>query len=211
MNELRCGVDEGMPIVFLLETDISHGGVPLETHVREARASKECDDRLVEVLLQHRDSGQIVPWYRVRPLQDVSLRLILQVILEKDRRQLSEMFRHDKVYISSEVLRQPVKLRPPQHGGKRFHVYVSENNPAACELVAQLAAELQGAPSSSGRYQRSAQPELCYTTSRSEADAALHFLLVLNRETWSDKANPRRKELEEEVRDVIRARRQLAV
>ena len=71
LNEIRRGHKNGIPIVFLLETDPTHGGVSLETHRRD------CPHELLELL----DSAPIVEWHRVQAYQDISLRRLAREVL----------------------------------------------------------------------------------------------------------------------------------
>ena len=62
LNEIRRGVQKGIPIVFLLETDPTHGGVPLEVHRRDC-------------------PPDLQPLLELRVLQDVLLVRLLRALL----------------------------------------------------------------------------------------------------------------------------------
>lgn len=59
LNEIRRGVKHGIPIIFLLETDPTHGGVSLAVHKRD------CPSDLRAIL----DSASIIEWHRVEVRQ----------------------------------------------------------------------------------------------------------------------------------------------
>ena len=89
LRELRNAIALGKPLVFVLETDPQHGGVPLAMHLRD------CPPDVRPAL----DVAVVVPWLRMRAFQQVCLRLILSPCL----RQLRPT---DELYISGEVLTQ---------------------------------------------------------------------------------------------------------
>jgi hypothetical protein len=69
--EYRGALAAGKPVVFVLELDPAHGGVPIQTHLDElARAKGEhwrdadgTDDAAARGLLrQHWEAGLVVPW-----------------------------------------------------------------------------------------------------------------------------------------------------
>ena len=140
-QELRRAVSTKTPIIYVHETDPLHGGISLASHVRD------CPDDLRPALQRAIDDGEVVEWHRIRAFQDVSLRLIMQRVLCKEAEERGD----DTVYVPTEVQRLPLRLAPPTdvhyvpHDGdggevpaKKFHVYVSEHNPGASELMAEL-------------------------------------------------------------------------
>jgi len=91
--EYRGALAAGKPIVFVLEADPAHGGIPMQTHLDELASAQGdhwknedgTDDTVARNLLrQHWERGLVVPWQRVRAFQDVSLRLVLQRLLEPE-------------------------------------------------------------------------------------------------------------------------------
>ena len=56
LNEIRRGRQNGIPIIFLYETDPTHGGVSMEAHRRD------CPEDLRALL----DSAPIIDWHRVQ-------------------------------------------------------------------------------------------------------------------------------------------------
>jgi hypothetical protein len=127
VREFRQAVLTRKPIVQVLETDPQHGGVALATH-RDA-----CPEDLKAAF----DAMPVVPWYRVREFQLVSLRLILRGSLQ-ERPDDSIMF--------------PVVLpRPPS-----CRLYVSPHNEGASTVADMLAKKAEGALTVT-----SEDPELC--------------------------------------------------
>ena len=136
-HELRRALSNGAPVVFVQESasakleiqeqhhmsqlcligsllcalivaaDPVHGGISLEAHRRA------CPQDLLPLL----DNGKIIEWHRVRTYQDVSLKLILQDLLQE----LAVKRTNDSVYLRREVVREPLFLAPPPEG--RFHLF----------------------------------------------------------------------------------------
>ena len=126
-QELRRAVAGKTPIIWVLETDPLHGGIPLSSHLAD------CPDDLHGALEAAIAGQEVIEWHRIRSFQDTSLRLILQRVLAVEAEERSQ----DLVYVPTEVTRAPLRLKappPPCH----FHVYVSEHNPGAAELMAEL-------------------------------------------------------------------------
>jgi hypothetical protein len=72
--EYRGALAAGKPIVFVLEVDPAHGGIPMQTHLDELGSAQGdhwknedgSDDTVARNLLrQHWDAGMVVPWQRV--------------------------------------------------------------------------------------------------------------------------------------------------
>ena len=129
LNEIRRGHDNGIPIVFLHETDPSHGGVALDVHRRD------CPGDLRALL----DSAPMIAWYRVQAYQDVSLRRLAREVLTLEAAERKVAKGEEGIYHPREVTRQPIAASQPTNG-KKFHVYASSNNPGAQEVAAELQA-----------------------------------------------------------------------
>ena len=145
------------------------GGVPLDVH-REC-----CPADLAAVL----GSVPIIEWHRVKALKDVSVRLLARQVLyvEAERRGL----RPDEggAYHPLEVTRQPVTLQPPGAAPaveKKWHIYVSPNNPGAKELADELQAHYCTVAASGGRSSSSVRASSGEEAARSSALRLTAFL-----------------------------------
>ena len=77
--------------------------------------------------------GKVVEWHRVQAYQDVSLKLILQEILQGLARERA----NDRVYLRREVDREP--LRPMLSLPKgEFHLFLSHYNAGATTFMKLL-------------------------------------------------------------------------
>ena len=120
MVELRAAVDQDVPILLVLETDPTHGGVPLEVH-REA-----CPDELAAAVFRHPP----IPWHRLRDFQTVSLRLLIERLLTAWRVPGADR----AIFIPSDRLLRPT----PRLVTKRpYHFYHSPHNPGV-ELIVDM-------------------------------------------------------------------------
>ena len=126
-QELRRAMSTKTPIVWVLETDPAHGGIAIESHLHD------CPDDIRPALEAAIAAHEVIDWHRIRSFQDTSLRLILQRVLAKE----AEARVADDVYVPTEITRAPMRLYPPPPPHK-FHVWVSEHNPGAAELMDEL-------------------------------------------------------------------------
>ena len=126
-QELRRAMSTKTPIVWVLETDPAHGGIAIESHLHD------CPDDIRPTLEAAITAHEVIDWHRIRSFQDTSLRLILQRVLAKE----AEARVADDVYVPTEITRAPMRLHPPPPPHK-FHVWVSEHNPGAAELMDEL-------------------------------------------------------------------------
>ena len=173
LNEIRRSHKNDIPIVFLLETDPTHGGVPMEVHKRD------CPDYLQALLA----SAPVVEWHRVQVYQDVSLRRLAREVLhiEAAERKLSPS--DEGVYHPREIIRQPIKLgEVGSTAAKRFHIYASRSNPGAAELASELQAHAQAFSSGAS---------LVVCDDPTEMQACQHVLLYLNRTTHNGSSTAR--------------------
>ena len=112
LREFRRAVREGKPTVLVLETDPQHGGVSMDTH----RAA--CPAELRTAF----DAMPVVPWYRVRDFQLVSLRQLLRRLLQER---------------PSDAIVVPL---PPLVAPRVCQLCTSEHNPGAAEVAERVAA-----------------------------------------------------------------------
>jgi hypothetical protein len=79
-------------------------------------------------------NGYIIPWYRVRQFQQVSLLLILKRVyaVAASRKRRTDQFHHKE-----DETRKPLAMRPPR-GGAPYHLYVSKHNEGAMAVVELL-------------------------------------------------------------------------
>lgn len=155
MVELRAAVRLGKPIILVLETNPSHGGVPLDVHRRA------CPEELASVVF----AAPTIPWHRLRDFQICTMRLLVVELLRAWQIPGADR----PVFIPREKLRQPL---PRLQTKKAFHLSHSDNNPGAAEIVAKM----EAAVLVKLRVTRIAKatPENC-----------LRFLIYLNDSTFS--------------------------
>ena len=167
-QELARAQADDVPVVFVLETDPQHGGISLEAHRHECAV--HCPQ-----LLPFLDGSKVVEWHRVRAYQDISLKLVLQEVLQR----LAAQRFDDVVYLRREITREPVRLRPPPKGS--FHFYVSKHNLGADTLVGLLAGFYEEAAAKRRRLRRgSTEAGLTITTDPTQMLQATHFFCYLN-------------------------------
>ena len=176
----------------LLAADPMHGGISFDVHRRA------CPSHLLPLL----DGAEVVEWHRVQAYQDVSLKLILQQILQG----LAEKRGNDQVYLRREVVREPLRPLPILPRGS-FHLYYSRHNVGASNFAKLLemyhtaggrtaSGRFQSRQQSSMRLQRSSalrnllsavssnmSPPLKVTSDPRQMTRGLHFLCYLNAKT----------------------------
>ena len=148
VRELRQAIERKKRMVFVLETDPQHGAVSMGTHRRD------CPDDLRHALAAH----PIVPWYRIRPYAQVSLRQIAERVLGVPLR------------LPNDPLRASPTAPDLHRLGCAFHLYHPPN--WGGEVVRLLCREAAN---------------LAVTTRMEERHQAHRFLLYLNAATpWDD-------------------------
>lgn len=209
LRELRAGAAARKPMIFVLEIDTRHGGVPLEVHRRdcpkELRAHRHT--RLLFPPSRLPFSSSILPLpcpraagapYGLRPAQELRVLIdehpvvpwfragsLQQVSLRQILQRVLGMG-FGEIFIPGEVMRQPCALTPPP-GGARFHLYVHRDNDGAAEAAALLAAEASRATTESMSRGRKCHP-LLITSNPEEQEQAAKMLLYLNdniERTWA--------------------------
>lgn len=101
-----------------------------------------------------------VEWARMAPYQEIALRFIAERVLEHDQK---------PTFTTAELVREQVVLPPPRRGG--FHVFVSESNPGAAEVVADVARTFN-------------LVELRTTSDATSMAQCTHILVYLTSRTW---------------------------
>jgi hypothetical protein len=198
MLEMRTAIDQRKNIVLLIETDLLHGGVPLEVHRKHCKKNdRAVHDALFEKLSPNFASPTIVPWHRYVELQQVSTRLALQSVLQAEapRRR-----KDDPVWINGDLVRKRLHLHEPFG----HHLYVSKNLPGAWAfssyLYNQVASRRVGVcaghghgvlkrmGSGGGHRLFGGHAELTATSKLHEMKDVGYFLLYVNADTWDDVA-----------------------
>lgn len=160
------------------------------------------------------DKSKVIEWHRVQAYQDISLKLILQEVLQDLARERG----NDHVYLRREIVREPLRPLPvlPEDG---FHLYTSNHNAGISSFTtllevyqtAQAMGNLKrsqrrsrGSSSRSFIGSRRTQGEsLRITNDPSQMHQALHFLCYLNADTHTSGETTAR--LHEELERALRA------
>ena len=189
------------PLILLVESEMSRGGLMLDDlRVQLSAARGRCArwgltgeveswgytiptvDELHEALMAH----EPIEWNRLGSLQDVTMRLIAE-------RLLPEAPPASPYYVHGELSTQRPKM-PRMHGGQH-HVYCSQNNAGALELL-QQAGEALGI-------------EIVWTTNDEDIGTTSMMLLYLNGRTWTSGASS--DALADDVRQAMRAGKHLVL
>ena len=135
MREIISSVRKGIPIIALVDPDANRGGLTMQqirTQLVEAQANYErwdfdigCPgaDDLMEALFRE----EPIEWNRLSAFQAAAMRMIAE-------RLISGEYRREGTYIDGQLTTLNHTLPPPRRG-KRFHLYCSESNPGALELL----------------------------------------------------------------------------
>jgi hypothetical protein len=147
MIEFRSVVMEKKPIIALIDSDASHGGLtPYQVRerlnaVNASHAEWGFDfgprgDELLAALF----ADEPIEWNRLSVFQDVTLRLIAARVLQHSR------VAPGGTYVQGELSNKKLQpLRSPAHENG-YHVYCSPHNAGALELVQEMAAVLSMNP-----------------------------------------------------------------
>ena len=152
-------------------------------------------------------ASEAIEWNRIVAFQDVTMRLIAERLLNAQREVLqaisSKSFRGsvvgsfkgtaeapepERVFVQDELSRRKTELLLPASGG--FHVYVSDHNPGAVELMLELATRLEMQLTETAAFtetssQQAGTRQLHVTRSLSNLQACDHILVCLNDLTWT--------------------------
>lgn len=129
VREFRRAVETGKPMIIVEETDEIHGHVSLDVH------KAACPAELQSAF----DESAIVPWYRAKTFQHVSLRMILARLLKRAGTCNGSLNSMNDILIDDRLTRREVTLPLLPEG--RFHLYVSPFNDGAPSVADLLVAE----------------------------------------------------------------------
>lgn len=107
------------------------GGIDLDIHRRD------CPDDLAGLMAK----APMIDYHRVKALKDVSIRLLAREVLCVESENRGVALHEEGIFHPLEMTREPVTLQPPGAApatGKKWHLYVSPNNPGARELANEL-------------------------------------------------------------------------
>ena len=130
--------------------------------------------------------GKVVEWHRVRAYQDVSLKLILQEVLQELALERS----NDRVYLRRDVSREPLHPMPSLPTAD-FHLFVSHHNVGVSTFMKLLSMYRSSGTihmhSSTRNYsfwaRHSRSIPMKITSDPKQMTRALHFLCYLNAAT----------------------------
>jgi len=199
-SEIRKAMEANKRIVLLVETDEKHGGVPMSVHEEllrkqstrsKSRRVPDADEADAQELYEFlfgpskqvkptSEGGrvQLIPWYRYAELQEVSMRLLVQSMVQAEARPRSEEAT-GTVYILGELDRQHCVLRKPSNGYP-YHFVMSSANAGAAGFADWFQTYLHEAGLSSGQ-----ELSFAHIDSRTVEHTG-YLLLYLNRTTWQD-------------------------
>jgi len=186
-NELKWAIDYGKTIVWVLETNASHGGVPLEVHLRDAEEFCVGPYRPALHLFQDAvNNAAIIEWYREEPFQMVTLSSILKQVmsLESNGGDIQTTAAVDEfammgqtlnsnqseIIISNTLVCLSTKVGPPARQ-LDYHLYCSRHDNNAEDVIDKMRMELKGGTS------------LRATNNFAEFDRANQMLVFLNSKT----------------------------
>lgn len=124
-----------------------------------------------------KDNVVLIPWFRYAELQEVSIRLVAQAILQAEARENSDEAK-GKIYVRGDLQQQCWQLRTPHDS---YHLFVSEHNEGAEDFIKWLKVTIEKNKRFKGPHY---VEELRVTNKIDELDMADFFLLYLNTETW---------------------------
>ena len=154
MRELITATKMKKPIIPLLDTDTRRGGLTmLEVRSRLSMAESLfkswglSDPALpsCKELYEHLFAHEPIEWNRLGHFQDVTIRLIAERLLPDALA--------GQTFVGRELCSQPFKSLPKPGAGARksiYHVYCSQHNPGARELMEELAVKLAPGESKNG-------------------------------------------------------------
>lgn len=185
MREIRHAVRLNKPIIAMLEPEQAKGGMTLEQIQEQLLDSDsrlagwgfdEADSLRGEQLYAALMAHDPIEFARIKPFQDVALRMVSERLLPEG---------HDAVSVQGELthLRPMV---PPVATGFETHVYCSALNPGAREVIDELLTfqpQLGGQEKSKAQKLAGAVP-LEVTSDPARQAQAEHMMVYLNGRTW---------------------------
>ena len=184
MRELVSSTEMRKPIIALIDSDASRGGLSLgeiQTQVLEADgmyAKWEFNQNGLagQELYDHLFAHDPIEWNRIGHFQDVTMRLIAERLLPDGNA--------GTTYVDKELVNAELTPLPPCQ--KSFHIYCSALNPRAMELMVEvsracrLSMRLEAAPAG-----RAGPNELFVATDFTNLEACDSMLLYLTSQTWT--------------------------
>ena len=148
--------------------------------VANPNASVEAhQEDMYEHLFVQKDKVHLVPWFRYAELQEVSVRMIAEAVLQAEARPDSDEAK-GSIYVHGDLGQQRWQLRQPN---KTFHVFVSEHNKGARKFISWLRKELGEHEQFKGMHYGDG---LQVTYDVDSLESADFFLLYLNGQVWKD-------------------------
>jgi len=185
MRELVSSTVKQKPIIALVDLEASRGGLTLEevqSQLVDADAfydkwafNNESDAPRAKSLYEHLTAYESIEWNRIGHFQDVTMRLIAERLLAADAA--------GTTYVDREIIsRKREPLSPPSSS---YHVYCSELNLGAKELVAEVSRERDFTVSFDAKATNKMPNRLYVTTDIANLAECDHMMLYLNGQTWT--------------------------
>lgn len=146
MRELVASVRQRKPVIALLEPDAKRGGLS-QSKVRSALVRAEDSypnwEFGVETPSSHELYGHLfadepVEWNRIAPFQDATIRIIAERLLAVQLHGCTSQLR-GSTYVLTELISKRFEPLPPPAGQATYHVYCSQFNPGAKQLLHEMA------------------------------------------------------------------------
>jgi len=202
MRELVAAAIQQKPIVTLVDTDISRGGISASEVRRQLIEAEDSfgkwgfDDTTPRGAVLHDDHllrYEPIEWNRIGVFQEITMRLIAERLLPSGI---------GTTYVARELVNQKLKPLPLPRDSHKYHVYCSELNLGAAALISELAVRrsfvflpelgphdrMPISPSSRNRLRRRTvvnESQLFMTTNPEDLATCDNMLLYLNSQTWT--------------------------
>ena len=143
LRELLAATKRGKPLIALIDSDQSHGGLSVEevrrkldqVHLRYAGWGFEEAAPHGQLLHGYLFAQEPIEWTRIGHFQDVTMRLIAErVLLAADMPAIV-----GNTYVDRELVCVELSPLPPPDKGCTYHVYCSPHNPGAAALISEVA------------------------------------------------------------------------
>lgn len=195
MRELRCAVDKQKQMLVVRETDRRKGAMTDD----EVRAACKEDAQLAAALL----AAPQVEWFRQDHFQQESLLQMMRPLFPAD--EAAHLYIPGGPEEELSITTLPPPPPAPRGPGKKAslcpdgaHLFVSPQNIGALALARELGTTFAAHDRSGGG------GPLIVTTEPRAMDRAHAFLLLLDRNTWSDTDLARKTELTDQVTSAMR-------